>query len=313
VNERAGVSQSEAEAFLRSRLGPGVEAVSRIARGEWSKAYSFRLDGAGYVARFSAVEDDFAKDRLAARYASANLPIPRIVQVGPALGGFYAISERAEGSYIDEVDESQMRALLPSLFAALDAMRSAELSTTRGFGGWGAEGHAPHASWRQALLAVSDDSPGGRIHGWRKRLETSPLGAAPFDEAYAHLEALVEHLPEERQLVHSDLLHFNVLVEGERITAVLDWGSSIYGDFLYDIAWLSFWAPWVPPAWDGIDFRLEAERHYASIGLDVPRFEERLRACQIHIGLDGKAYTAWRGGEDLEATARRTLEVARGD
>jgi thiamine kinase-like enzyme len=40
-------------------------------------------------------------------------------------------------------------------------------------------------------------------------------------------------------LVHSDLLHYNVLVAADRVTAVLDWGSSLYGDFLFDLAWLS--------------------------------------------------------------------------
>ncbi len=85
----------------------------------------------------------------------------------------------------------------------------------------------------------------------------------------------------------------------------------MYGDFLYDLAWFEFWAPWYP-AWHGIDFRHEAARHYASIGLDVPRFEEQLTCCQIHIGLAAQAYNAFKEHWDaLEQTARRTLEVAR--
>ena len=68
------------------------------------------------------------------------------------------------------------------------------------------------------------------------------------------------------------------------------------------------------PAWRGIDFRREAARHYASIGLAVPRFEERLTACQIHIGLAAQAYNAFKERWDaLEETARRTLEVASAD
>ena len=80
-----------------------------------------------------------------------------------------------------------------------------------------------------------------------------------------------------------------------------------------DLAWLVFWQAWYP-AWAGIDLVGEAARHYEMIGLAVPRFEERLRACQIYIGLDGQAYQAYVGSwSDLEWTAARTLEFVRGN
>jgi hygromycin-B 4-O-kinase len=157
---------------------------------------------------------------------------------------------------------------------------------------------------------VAVDRPTDRIHGWRERLAASPTGLGPFDEALEQLRALVEYVPEERHLIHSDLLNYNVLVADDRLTGVLDWGCGMYGDFLYDLAWLVFWAPWYP-AWHGIDFRREAARHYASIGLEVPHFEERLRCYLLHIGLGGQAYSAFKERwAELDATARRTLEVA---
>ena len=112
-------------------------------------------------------------------------------------------------------------------------------------------------------------------------------------------------------MVHADLLHNNVLVSGGQITGVLDWGCSIYGDFLYDLAWLSFWSPTFA-AWRQIDFARESRNHYASIGLEVPEFAERLRCYELHIGLDGQAYSAFMGRwDELEATAQRTLALAR--
>jgi hygromycin-B 4-O-kinase len=304
------VSDPQAEAFLVERFGGGIGDVSSIGEGEWSRAYAFRRAGRDYIVRFSALEEDFAKDRLAARYGSRDLPIPRIVEMGAAFDGFYAISERAPGGYLDVLDRVQMRAVLPALSAALDAARLVDLSATVGYGIWGADGTAPHPTWRAALLDVVNDRPTDRTHGWRERLAASPTGSGPFDEAFGHLRSLVGACPEDRHLIHSDLLHYNVLVAGDRITAVIDWGCSMYGDFLYDVAWFAFWAPWYP-AWQGIDFAREAARHYESIGLDVPHFEERLRCCQIHIGLMGQAYSAFKGRwADVDATARRTLEVA---
>jgi hygromycin-B 4-O-kinase len=298
------------EAFLTARFGSDTSDVAQLAAGVWSKAFAFRRAGRDYVIRFGAHREDFRKDRLAARYAGPALPIPRVVELGEAFDGYYAISERVFGAYIDDVDEAQMRALLSALFAALDSARLADLSGTTGYGGWDADGTAPYPSWRAVLLDVANDRPTDRTHGWRQRLAASPVGIGPFDEAYKHLQALADRIPDERHLIHSDLLHDNVLVEADRITGVLDWGCAMYGDFLYDLAWLCFWRPWYP-AWQRIDFQAEATRHYASIGLDVPHFAKRLRCCQIHIGLAGQAYMAYAGDwNDLQRTAQHTLDVA---
>ena len=304
------VDLAQAQTFLATRFGGDRGDVAPLGMGVWSKAFAFRRAGRDYVIRFGAHQEDFVKDCLAAHYASPMLPIPRVIELGEAFGGYYAISKRVFGRYIDDIDETQMRALLPSLFAALDAIRLADLSGTTGYGTWGADGTAPYPGWRAVLLDVANDRPQERIHGWRERLAASPVGIGLFEEAYGHLLALADCVPEGRYLIHSDLLHYNVLVEAEQITGVLDWGCGMYGDFLYDLAWFCFWQPWYP-AWQRIDFRAEAVHHYASIGFQVPQFEERLRCCQIHIGLAGQAYQAYVGNwTDLEGTARRTLDVA---
>ena len=307
------LNASEAEAFLVARFGHEVGDVSPIGQGEWSRAYAFRRGGAEYIIRFSALDEDFHKDRIAAGYSSRDLPIPAILEIGETNGGFFAISERASGGFLDDLDEHQMRRMLPALFAVLDAAGQVDLSVSTGYGSWGADGNAPHQSWRAALLAIGEYESGERTHGWQDRLITSPTGSGPFDEGLTRLDALIPDGADERHLIHSDLLNYNVLVADDRISAVIDWGCAMYGDFLYDLAWFIFWAPWYP-AWREIDFRREAARHYASIALVVPRFEERLTACQIHIGLAAQAYNAFKERWDaLEATARRTIEVASAD
>jgi hygromycin-B 4-O-kinase len=303
-------SVTDAAAFLVARFGYDVAEVSPLGQGEWSRAYAFQIGDAEYIVRFSGLDEDFHKDHLAAGYSSRDLPIPAITEIGETHNGFFAISERAQGSFLDDLDERQMRAILPALFGALDAARKVDLRDSTGYGSWSWEGNAPYPSWRATLLAIADDRPEERTHGWRERLITSPMGSAPFAEGLARLEALTRYCPEERHLIHSDLLNFNVLVADGCISAVIDWGCAMYGDFLYDLAWLLFWSPWYPD-WAAIDFQGEAALHYASIGLDVPHFEERLSCYQIHIGLAAQAYNAFKGRLDaLAETARRTLEVA---
>jgi hygromycin-B 4-O-kinase len=299
----------QVRAFLDARYEGHAEGVEQAGRGEWSIAYGFRLDQTDYVIRFGNEREDFEKDRRASAYASAALPIPRVVEIGDAFGGSYAISTRAFGEHLDALGEAAMRAALPSLLAALDAARFVDLSGTSGFGGWGGSGDAPYFSWAEALLAANQDRP--RVGGWRERMAASRLGCAAFDEAYACLTELVAACPNERHLIHGDLLNRNTFVQADRISALIDWGCAMYGDFVYEVAHLTFAPLWFP-AWREIDFAGESRRHYEAIGLDVPRFDERLRCYEIHIGLEACAYNAFRGRwDEVEALMRRTLQVAR--
>jgi hygromycin-B 4-O-kinase len=109
----------------------------------------------------------------------------------------------------------------------------------------------------------------------------------------------------ERSLVHCDLLNRNVLVRDGEVTGLLDWGCSLYGDFLYDIAQVEFWEPWYPAiAASGI--RERATEHYTSTGMAVHGFADRMKACLVHIGLVHQAYTASVGRlDDLHAITHR--------
>lgn len=299
---------ADASSFLASRYGTRAGRLAALGAGEWSSAYAFTLDGADTVARFGRYGDDFAKDRIMAAHGSTRLPIPRVLDLGEAPGGYFAVSTRVDGAPIDDLDATAMRAVLPSLFTALDALAEVEVAAQAGFGGWGPDGIGSSPTWSAAILSVAAD----RLGDWRAKLEASPVGTRPLDRGLAKLQELARGLPDIQGVIHGDLLHYNVFANGSAISGLIDWGNSLYGDTLYDAAWLIFWWPWYPK-WATIDIRAELQRHWASRGAVPPDLHHRLRCYQLRIGLDHMAWYAWKGNmHHLSRCARQTLELATG-
>jgi hygromycin-B 4-O-kinase len=303
------VDRQAAARFLAERYGRSAESVAELGGGDWSRAFSFRLDGRDLVARFGRHREDFARDEQAMAFARPGLPVPRVLEVGEALGMFYAISERHFGVFLETLDEGQWRRLLPALLRGLDVLREIE---PPGSGvEWASDAAGAPLSWRQWLVASLEDHPGERVSGWRARLKELPEIEGVFGSGEEALRSLLWACPDAHHVLHRDLLNRNVLVaaDASRLEAVFDWGCSLAGDFLYEVAWFTFWAPWYP-ALDALGFRQIVKDHYQRIGLEVERFDERLDCYKLQIGLEHIAYAAFTGREgDLHACARRTLQT----
>ncbi|MFN3651055.1 MAG: phosphotransferase family protein [Armatimonadota bacterium] len=300
-----------ASRFLASRFGAGVTDLAPLGAGDWSRAFSFRLGGRELVARFGRHREDFEKDRQAMAFRRPDLPVPELLEIGEIPDGFYAVSERHFGTFLEAMDARAWRHALPVLLRALDALRAVE-PPGRGVE-WSTTEEVPPVTWREWLLASLEDRPGERVSGWRARLAEVRELEALFTAGERALQSLLPACPELRCLVHRDLLNRNVLVadDGSRLEAVFDWGCSVAGDFLYEVAWLTYWAPWYP-ALAELGFRERVREHYAAIPLDVPHFDERLTAYELQIGLEHIAYCTFSGREaDRRDVARRTAEVLR--
>lgn len=303
------VNLDEARNFLDNHLKSKSENVELLTGGDWSAAYAYLNAGKEYVIRFAASKEDFEKDQKISSYATPMLCVPSVVEIGKALRGYFAISERNHGVFLDDLDGEQMKNTLPSLLGTLDEIRKIDLSDTSGYGSWEAKGTAIYATWQEYLLSGFEDKPTNRVSGWREKLESSPTGAESFDKVKGSFEKLLSDLPTDRFLIHGDLLYRNVLVQNDKIDVVIDWGNSMYGDFLYDIAWLIYWWPWYPE-WKDIDIKREVISHYRKIDLDIPNIDNRLLCYQIHIGLDGIKYSAFTGNKDnLEQNTKQTLKL----
>lgn len=281
--------------------GP-ITSVTPLAGGEWSAAFRATGPGVDVVVRVAYQREDFDRDRAAAAWAGPDLPVPEVLELCPLEDAWVAVTPYVDGSALDLLDAADLNRTLPSLLRALDALRRVE-PPGGGYGVWAAGGGAPHATWSEALLAVAVDG-GSRIRGWRAALDTLDRAGAVFDAGVETLRSVAGAYDGPRRVVHGDLLAGNVLTVDGEVTAVLDWGCSMYGDPLFDAAMLIFWQPWHPAGRDlGLDRALVA--HHAG----AARLEERLLACQLHIGLAAMAYSAFSGRSHDALACAREVEL----
>ena len=139
------VTDAEAFRFVAGYYGRRAADVKVLGAGEWSRAYALVLDGREAVIRFGDHAGDFLKDQAMAAHSSAALPVPSVLEAGAAGGGYFAVSERAHGGMLDDLDGPGMRAALPGLLAALDALRDIDVPGTRGLRHLDAGGDRPGA------------------------------------------------------------------------------------------------------------------------------------------------------------------------
>ena len=304
------LNQTEVQAFINDHFGDRANEMTSLTGGDWSQAYALTVDGQQVVVRFGTHGEDYKKDQAVAKWSSEELPIPRFIELGETESGFFAVSERIHGDSLDKLDSQRMKTVFPSLFRVMDTIRDIDISNTEGYGNWGPGGRGPQTSWQEALLQKFEgDQPDSRTYGWRAALENSPEGARNFDTGLKVLERLARLMPDERHVIHNDLLYDNVLVDGDRISGVLDWGNSMYGDYLYDAAWLLYCQPRYT-TWPDVDLAGALRRHWEAGGSIPDNLEARLLCYQIHVGLGAQSGNAYKEDwDELKLNTDQTMKL----
>jgi aminoglycoside phosphotransferase (APT) family kinase protein len=305
------LSRDEVAAFLEGQPG-SPEDLEALSGGWWSSAWAYRAGGEELVVRFGPQVSWYEADRMAMAFAGPDLPVPAVREVGTAPSGrAYAISVRHHGRFLEDTPVEQAGAIAPTLTRLLVALYRVPSSPETPVA-WH-QGTPPVVSWREFLLDGLADNPGNLVHGWSAALAADPELAALSAAVTERVRTLAEACPERRDLVHGDLLHGNVLVspDARRVEAVLSWKCSVRGDFLFDAAWCSFWAPWHPgiAAADPLSGLLQAPDVRAGPGalLDAAT---RHHCYELHIGFTHLGWNVWtRNQADLASTARRLAEI----
>jgi aminoglycoside phosphotransferase (APT) family kinase protein len=289
--------------WLREHFGTSVTDVIPLAGGFWSAAFAYQHDGAEFVIRFNENGEGFLIDQAAYRLAGAYLPIPEVFEIGSVLGLSYAISRRHHGRFLELVEAEAAPRLAPALADLFTRMRRTRRQTR-------VEWYNPRSdrTWHDYLLRGIDSDGGETQNSWRSLLQARPELHELYQTASKRIRELLPLCPERRDLVHGDLLHQNVLIseKADKIEAVFSWKCSAFGDFAYDIAWSSHWAPWHPGI-HAIDF-FELTFDADDLGeADRLHLGERHHCYELQIATSHIGWYLWTRDEENLALLTRGL------
>jgi hygromycin-B 4-O-kinase len=272
--------------FLTTKFNGNVSKLEFISGGESSQAFGFNVHDEEFVIRIDQHNPDgFKKDEYAYKnFSSEDIIVPKVIEIDKLGEKYYfCISKRAEGQTLEKFSDVDRKRLLPPLLQVLDKIHAINIKDKAGYGKWNNTGNASCKSWRDTLLAVDQYVWGTDTNP--NYFETcSFLDQNLWEAGYARLEELIAYCPEERYLIHGDAGSDNVLSDGFKITAVIDWADSQYGDFLLDVSRLIFWS-------DEVDYQKICRTHYE--GKNISHLDERLLCYQIHTALNSLSFYAY--------------------
>lgn len=218
-----------------------------------------------------------------------------MLTVGEGFGRWFAISRRHRGRFLEEVGLDEVDALGPTVVDLLAGLRAVPDTGV----------DAP--PWHDWLLAGITDQPDRHTAGWRSRIAADPATDRSFRAADSRIRSLLEVCTDRRELVHSDLLHYNVLVTpaADAVTAVFSWKCATWGDAVYDLAWCTFWGRWhesigALDLWERVVPTLSASE---SVDLGV-----RHHVYELQIGASHLGWYATLGDEESLGWTRRQLD-----
>lgn len=275
---KAKIEQEKVVLYLKNNFDDSIDHVELVVGGESSQVFSFQASSGDFIIRVNMWSTSgFEKDSYAFNYfKTENILIPEIIEIGKIDEKYnFAISKKAKGATINNLCDEEYHKTFPNLLNILDAIHCTDINNSSGYGRWSNDGIAPYNSWKEFIFSVQ------RWVQNKDVFTNSFLEKDVWEIIFKKMAKLAELCPEERYLVHGDYGNNNVTAEDGKVTGVFDWADSLYGDFVYDIAWMTFWLK-------SKEKQQSLEKYYEE--RNIKNFAERLFCYKLRIALGSMSF-----------------------
>ncbi len=295
---KAKIEQEKVVLYLKKNFDDSIDHVEFIVGGESSQAFSFHINNGDYIVRVNMWSTSgFEKDAYAYNhFKTENIPIPEIIEIGKIDEKFnFAISKKAKGKTINKLSDEEYHKTFSNLLSILDSIHCTDINNSSGYGRWSNDRIAPYSSWKDFIFSVQKWVQNNDV------FTSSFLEKDVWEIIFQKMINLAEFCPEERYLVHGDYGSNNVIAENGKVTGVFDWADSLYGDFVYDIAWMAFWLK-------DKEKQQSLEKYYEQ--RNINNFAERLLCYKLRIALGSMSFYSFsKQKEKYDLVKEQTLRL----
>lgn len=293
---RPVVAPDQVLALLKQHFSAPIVNLTPLEGGQIARTFAFRAGEQEYVVRFNKdnmLTSNLPKEAYIARkLAQLPVPIPPILHVGRLGELHFAISPKMPGLMLEKFTPQEIKQLVPQVLEILGTLHHVDTSDTQGYGVFDYQGQGMASSWHGFLALVGKEEDDRDYFGkWYHLFDDTFLERDLYKDLYHRMRELLKVCPEDRYLLHGSFSLHNVLAQDGKISAVLDWVDARYGDFVYDIAVLDFWWPW-------LGVREAFQEYHQQRQREIPSYAERLLCYECHHALGGLRFFAASGNEE---------------
>lgn len=290
---RPVVASEQVLTLLGQHFSTPISDLVPIEGGQVARTFAFRSSEQEYIIRFNhdkMLDSNLPKEvYLMHKFAGTAIPLPPLLHVGRLGDLHFAISRKMPGQMLTALSPQEVRDLVPQILDILATIHSFDISDTQGYGGFGDQGKGHFPSWSDRLHMIAREEADNDYFGkWYNLFDETFLERDLYQDLYRRMCDLLVYCPEDRYLIHGGLSLRNMLAQDGKITAVLDWLDASYGDFVYDIAVLNFWSPW-------LGMREAFQEYHQQRQRELPFYAERLLCYECYHALGGLRFYAKSG------------------
>ena len=303
---RPVVASEQVLALLGQHFSAPISDLVSVEGGQVARTFAFRANAQEYIIRFNQdtmLDSNLPKEvYLMRKFAGTAIPLPPILHVGRVGELHFAISCKMPGQMLELLSPQEVRDLVPQILDILAAIHGIDVSDTQGYGGFSDQGRGHFPSWSDHLHMIAREEAENDYFGkWYRLFDDTFLERDLYQDLYRRMCDLLVYCPEDRSLIRGGLSLRDMLAQDGKITAMLDWLDASYGDFVYDIAVLDFWWPWLGVRQAFQEYSQQRER-------ELPFYAERLLCYECHHALGALRFFAKSGNEKGYQMVREIIQ-----
>jgi len=270
-NIKTVVNLKSIKDFLKINY-PSYSDVKNIKGGEMSAIYFFTENDVNYVLRLRKNDQNFKKEQLIYEsLKNSDIPVAEILKVGQFDSNYYyCLSRKVIGQTHDKLSITKKIHCVESFISTLKKIHLFSHNFINQ-GTIDKNGVGKYINWNKKFIKEF-----AKFYNYKTR---NIWDYKIAEKLLVKIDRLIKYCPTSiNNLYHGDYGNDNVLINNNKVTAVLDWGDTFgVGDYIMDIAWLDFWSKEISYK----DYYIKQ----MDKSLNIEYFEERYLFYQLYIAL----------------------------